>query len=255
MPVGLPQFQNGKVSEDDVVLVILNFKSDILQMKSYILFQGCARCAGNLAQCSLKKSSSTSPNQSWNTSPSIKFILKKIWRFVFPEKKEDGMFFVVLFNNRLHQKVQQKPGELHEGHWYWPHIRHGSSQVTICWGSNVLLQCLSSNHLSLKIRFEWGRIMGRWKQLTARWFCWRLAVNITCPGGWCQLFWRIRLQLLAYISNPQAPVWTADHAGHLGTCHFLMLYFKDRICLAFLSQCDALCTARSLYYLQKIEFE
>ena len=118
MPVGLPQLQNGKVSEDDVVLVILNFKSDILQMKSYILFQGCARCAGNLAQCSLKKSSSTSPNQSWNTSPSIKFILKKIWRFVFPEKKEDGMFFVVLFNNRLHQKVQQKPGELHEGHWY-----------------------------------------------------------------------------------------------------------------------------------------
>ena len=37
---------------------------------------------------------------------------------MFPEKKEDGMFFVVLFNNRLHQKVQQKPGELHEGHWY-----------------------------------------------------------------------------------------------------------------------------------------
>ena len=91
--------------------------------------------------------------------------------------------FVVLFNNKLHQKVQQKPGELHEGHWYWPHIRHGSSQVTICWGSNVLLQCVSSNYLSLIIRFEWGRIMGRWKQLTARWFCWRLAVNITCPGG------------------------------------------------------------------------
>ena len=28
MPVGLPQLQNGKVSEDDVVLVISNFESD-----------------------------------------------------------------------------------------------------------------------------------------------------------------------------------------------------------------------------------
>ena len=76
-------------------------------------------------------------------------------------------------------------------------------------------------------RLEWGRIMGRWKLQMERSFCWRLAVNTTCPGLPWNHWWSWDAKQIV----PQAPLRAAHHAGRSGARYFMIQCKMTKTCL------------------------